>query len=210
MTKRMRRGLITALLLAGGVVIGVSLLVSRGFSARGQPTRLEAFVARRMRGLSIPSEAKNLKNPVALDEEVLRTGLSHFADHCAVCHANNGSGETPIGLNLYPKSPDMRLSDTQSLTDGELFYIIENGVRFTGMPAWGGGNPESAHDSWALVHFIRRLPKLTAAELKEMEGLNPKTIEQLREEEEMRRFLEGDEAEEKPKSVFEKSSPHKH
>jgi len=60
---------------------------------------------------------------------------AHFADHCAICHANNGSGNTEIGRNLYPKAPDMRLPQTLNLTDGELYYTIHNGIRLTGMPA---------------------------------------------------------------------------
>ena len=59
------------------------------------------------------------------------------ADHCATCQANGGSGQTEIGQNLYPKAPDMRLPRTQNLRDGEIYYIINNGVRLTGMPAWG-------------------------------------------------------------------------
>ena len=55
----------------------------------------------------------------------------------------------------------MRAANTQSLTDGELFSIIEHGIRLTGMPGWGTGTPESERDSWSLVHFIRRLPKVT-------------------------------------------------
>jgi len=54
----------------------------------------------------------------------------------------------------------MRGAETQSLSDGELFSIIEHGIRLTGMPAWGTGTPESERDSWGLVHFVRRLPKL--------------------------------------------------
>lgn len=86
----------------------------------------------------------------------------------------------------------MRLTNTQSLTDGELFSIIEHGIRLTGMPAWGNGTPEGERDSWALVHFVRRLPKLTPDEIERMESLNPKTPAQLKEEEETRRFLRGD------------------
>ena len=100
---------------------------------------------------------------------------AHFADHCAICHGNDGRGETEIGQGLYPKAPNMREDDTQKLTDGEIFYIIKNGVRFTGMPAWG--DPDSRTDdesNWKLVHFIRHLPKLTPQEIQEMERLNPK------------------------------------
>jgi hypothetical protein len=86
----------------------------------------------------------------------------------------------------------MREADTQKLTDGELFYIIKNGVRFTGMPAWG--DPESTTDdesNWKLVHFIRHLPRLTAEELEEMKSLNPKTRAEWEAEAEEARFLQG-------------------
>ena len=108
---------------------------SRGISAKATPGRIETVIARTMRLLAIPRNARDLKNPVAASPEIVAEGMAHYADHCAACHANDGSGETELGLGLYPKPPDMRLPETQSLTDGELFYIIENGVRLTGMPA---------------------------------------------------------------------------
>ena len=114
-----------------------------------------------MRRLATPRAVRTMTNPVKPTEAVLQEGLEHFADHCAVCHANNGGGDTEIGRGLYPRAPDMRAAPTQELSDGELFSIIENGVRLTGMPAWGTGTPEGERASWALVHFIRRLPKLT-------------------------------------------------
>lgn len=117
--------------------------------------------------------------------------MSHFADHCASCHGNDGSGATQIGRNLYPKAPDMRLAATQTLSDGELFYIIENGVRFTGMPAWSTGTLEGAEATWHLVRFIRHLPALTPEELREMDALNPKTPSELEEETKDREFLNG-------------------
>ena len=86
----------------------------------------------------------------------------------------------------------MRATNTQSLTDGELFSIIEHGIRLTGMPAWGNGTPEGERDSWGLVHFVRRLPTLTPEEIGRMESLNPKTPAQIRDEEETRRFLQGE------------------
>ncbi len=160
-------------LLAGGAVM-VWLLVQRGFSARDQPTAVETFVARRLRHLAVPRRARREQNPVAVTPAVLMQARAHFADHCAICHANDGSGQTKIGQNLYPKAPDMRQSDTQSLSDGELFYIIHNGIRFTGMPAWGSGIPEEDVESWKLVHFIRHLPEIGQEELQEMGQLNPK------------------------------------
>lgn len=170
----------------------LALVVSRGVSARTEPSRLEAFVARRVRHLAIPAGARSLDNPLPESEATRSEGLAHFADHCAVCHANDGSGDTVFGRGLYPPPPDLRLEATQSLSDGELFYIIEHGIRFTGMPAFGDGSDESARETWGLVQFIRHLPALSADELARMRSLNPKTPAEVQEEEAIRRFLAGE------------------
>ena len=167
------------------------LIVRRGFSARDEPSWVEKVVARRVRGLAVPARARDAKNPVSPTPEALADARGHFADHFAVCHANDGSGRTTIGQNLYPKSPDMREQDTQRLTDGELYYIIQNGIRLTGMPAWGKEGDEDDEDSWKLVHFIRQLNELTRAQLKEMQKLNPKTPAEIEEERQDEEFLRG-------------------
>jgi len=167
-------------------------IVSGGLSAHDAPSRAEEVFARAMRRWATPQAARDRTNPVPLTPDVINQALGHYADHCATCHANDGSGDTQMGRGLYPKVPDMRATDTQSLTDGELFSIIEHGIRLTGMPAWGNGTPEGARDSWGLVHFVRRLPQLTPEEIERMEALNPKTPAQFKEDEETRRFLQGD------------------
>lgn len=165
-----------------------------GFSAKAEPHALEVLMARQVRYLAIPLEHRNKVNPVPMTPEVLQEGLAHFADHCATCHANDGSGQTPIGKNVYPKAPDLRESATQNMSDGEIFWVIHHGIRFTAMPGWGEGDPEQDLDSWKLVHFIRHLPKLTADELERMKSLNPKTKHELEEEASFDRFLQGDDA----------------
>ena len=197
----MRQGriaLVIGFVLVVACGLGAAYVVRSGFSARDQPSRLEAFVARRVRSLGVPSGARDARNPIPLTSEVLAAARGHFADHCATCHANDGSGQTEIGRNLYPKAPDMRLPETQNLSDGELFYIIHNGIRLTGMPAWGGPDEQAGHvepaehadqDSWKLVHFIRHLPALTPEEIAEMEALNPKSPSELQEEQEDQKFL---------------------
>jgi mono/diheme cytochrome c family protein len=153
------------------------------FSARGVPTRLESEVALRLRHLSIPAADRARANPLPANAENLREGLEHFADHCAVCHGNSGAGDTAIGRGLYPKPPILRDARTQSLSDGELFAIIQNGIRFTGMPAFGGeGGDHDVQDSWRLVQFIRHLPKITDKELAEMQKLNPRAPAEASEE----------------------------
>jgi mono/diheme cytochrome c family protein len=126
-----------------------------------------------------------------VSDQVIAAARDHFADHCAVCHANNGSGDTEMGRGLYPKAPDMRLPATQNLSDAELFYIIENGVRMTGMPGWSTGTKAGETASWHLVHFIRHLPRLTGDGIQQMERLNPKSPDEVRQEIEEERFLQG-------------------
>jgi len=178
-------------------VIGIGALVflkvaASGFSAKAEPTAIEKFVARSARRLAAPSSLKSTQNPMPNNDEVLSDARAHWADHCASCHANNGSGDTEMGRNMYPRAPDMRKSDTQDLSDGELFFIIENGIRLTGMPAWGAGTAKSEQDSWKLVRFIRHLPQLSDDEEQEMKKMNPKTPAEMEEEKEVEEFLKGE------------------
>jgi mono/diheme cytochrome c family protein len=183
---------IVAVALVGLLVAAAASLLHDGLSARATPTKFEIIVARNVRHLAIPSNARLAQNPLLDSPEDLRDARLHFADHCAICHANDGSGQTMIGGGLYPKPPDLRLPETQSLTDGELFWIIENGVRFTGMPAFSnGGEHGGMQGSWKLVHFIRHLPHLTAAEHIEMERYNPKGPDDRAEEQQENNFLNG-------------------
>lgn len=133
-----------------------------GVSARAEPGGIETFLAGNVRNLAIGRRARALQNPIERSSDIIAAGRAHFADHCASCHANDGRGDTAMGQGLFPKPPDMRLARTQDLTDGELFYIIENGIRFTGMPGWGTGEESGESASWHLVHFIRHLPDLVS------------------------------------------------
>ena len=173
--------------------VGYQLFMT-GFSAKAKPHALEVWMARQIRHLAIPIERRNAQNPIPLSLNLIKESLAHFADHCATCHANDGSGQTPIGKNVYPKVPDLRLADTQSMSDGEIFWVIHHGIRFTAMPAWGGDDLDKDLDSWKLVHFIRHLPQLTPEELDQMKALNPKTKKDLEEEAAFGQFLQGDDA----------------
>ena len=206
----MKRGflLITAGVALLGLAFGIAIsILHDGLSAKAVPGPLETFLARNARHLAIPHNARLAENPILDSADVQREARLHFADHCAICHANDGSGDTPIGSGLYPKPPDLRLASTQNLSDGELFWIIENGVRFTGMPAFSNGENHvnnGGHagelDSWKLVHFIRHLPRLTASERLEMERYNPIGPEDRAEEQQEDEFLNGATPAGKPES----------
>jgi len=185
------------LLLAGALLVGVGIglyFITAGVSARPLPGGVETFAAHTIRGVAIAARVRGVSNPVPASDAVIKEGMEHFADHCAVCHGNDGSGETETGRGLYPRAPDMRLPATQNLSDAELFYIIENGVRLTGMPAWSTGTKQGETSSWHLVHFIRHLPKLSEEELALMEELNPRTPAELRQREDEKKFLLGGDA----------------
>ena len=156
-----------------GAGAGMWYIQRHGLSARAEPTTLETAVALRLRHLSIPADQRARTNPLPATAANVHDGMEHFADHCAICHSNTGVGDTPLARGLYPHPPVMREARTQSLTDGELFSIIQNGIRFTGMPAFGD-NGHTEEDSWKCVLFIRHLPKQTPQEIAEMEKLNPK------------------------------------
>lgn len=188
--------------------VGGLMIMSTGLSARPEPGGLETFGALTIRNLAIGRQARGLRNPVKRSPEVIAGGREHFADHCASCHANDGSGDTTMGRGLYPRAPDMRLARTQDLSDGEIFYIIENGVRLTGMPAWGTGQASGESASWMLVHFIRHLPEVSEPELQAMARLNPVPPGEVRQRILEEQFLESDT--ERPAAPSPPASPHKH
>lgn len=198
-----------------GAVVALALLFAAvlwsmlrsGFSSMDEPSAMEAFVATTMRRIAVPADLKDAKNPLPLTPELLAEGRAHFADHCAGCHGNDGKAQTSMGPRFYPKVPDMTGEATQSQSDGALFATIENGIRLTGMPAFGNGTAESAYGSWGLVHFIRHLPKITPAEIAEMEKLNPKSPEECQEA----AFLAaGDEGTPAPATSTQDTQPHQH
>ncbi|HXP87064.1 MAG TPA: c-type cytochrome [Bryobacteraceae bacterium] len=192
----MKRAPIVVIAIALALALGAAawtfrLTAANGFSARQAPTPLESALARAARHWAVPENARAAANPVPSTPQTLAEARAHWADHCAGCHANDGSGDTEVGRNLYPRAPDMRAAATQQLSDGELFFIIQNGIRLTGMPAWGSGAAHDAQDSWKLVRFIRHLPEVSPAEAQEMSKMNPKTPAELEEERAEEEFLNG-------------------
>lgn len=185
--------IVVAAAVLAAVVLGavwVRRRLSYGFSARDEPTRAEIVLAQAMRHYAVPDEVRGRTNPVALTPALLQEAGAHFADHCASCHGNDGRGQ-PSGPRFYPRVPDMTLPATQAQSDGELFATIENGIRLTGMPAWGDGSAQSAQSTWALVHFIRHLPQMTPAEVEAMKALNPKTRDEWQADADAETFLQG-------------------
>lgn len=146
------------------VAMGGALVIRHGFRASSAPSAWEVSLARTIRNLGIPRQERNQENPYGSSSDVARDGRDIFLSHCASCHGIDDSGKTPIGVNLYPRVPDLRAVATQGLTDGEIHYIIRNGVALTGMPAWGDPQTEASGTSWKLVAFIRGFRAFTKEE----------------------------------------------
>lgn len=184
-------GAVGLLFVGAGLLLLTMQTSAGGLSTQAEPTKLEAWAATRARDMAMPADAKAKRNPIPNSAEAMAEAKEHWADHCAGCHANDGSGDNTMGKKMYPPAPDMRKEQTQRLTDGELFYIIENGIRLTGMPAWSTGTEHGAEATWKLVHFIRHLPSLSPAEISAMEKMNPKSPADLEEEKQEEEFLKG-------------------
>lgn len=164
-SRRVFFGLLVAPLVLAGLCF--ALLILRGFRATSTPSKLETVVARGLRDSAIPRHQRYEKNPYTGDSQALQEGRQVFFQQCAACHGIEGSGRTQIGSHEYPRVPDLRASSTQSLTDGEIRYIIENGVQLSGMPALGGPHRISGPESWKLTLFVRSLGHLSDAELRQ-------------------------------------------
>lgn len=180
--------LVMVLLAVAGCALYAVHMMHNGFSTRTAPSSAEARMAITMRDASVPGRYKEMKSPVAVTPEALHEGMAHYADHCAVCHSNNGSGESMLGKMMYPRPPNLAGEETQSMSDGEIYYPIQYGIRLSGMPAFG--EPiDNDQETWKLVAFIRHLPKLTPEEEQEMEHQNPKGPDEWQEEKEENKFL---------------------
>src|ERR1700721_4196470 len=131
-----------ALRFVGTLCAGV--LKWRGLRAPSTPAAFETVAARSIRDFAIPGAERHRKNPDTNDWTAIQQGREDFLARCASCHGVDARGRTPIGANVYPRGPDLHSDATQNLTDGEIHYIIENGIQLTGMPAMPRAHRESA------------------------------------------------------------------
>ena len=110
----------------------------------------------RMRSIRV--HAAGLQPPAGLDDpQTILMGADHFAAHCAVCHGAPGVPKGDIALGLYPAPPDLAQAAAR-YSPGELFWILKNGIKMSGMPAWSDHSDE---ELWSAVAFIEKLPGMT-------------------------------------------------
>jgi predicted CXXCH cytochrome family protein len=141
---------LSVLVLAGAFY----MLVLPGLSvARKEPSQLETQMASWLLRNSVPASASAMVNPLKGDAAAITAGSDQFRQKCEVCHGYDGGGKTEIGSGTFPRPPALRVA-VVSLTDGEIFYHIRNGIRNTAMPAWN--MPDN--QVWQIVSYVRNLP----------------------------------------------------
>jgi mono/diheme cytochrome c family protein len=144
-----------------GVISAMLSALLPGCTADKQPSREEANLANAAKDVAIPLEAGKMKNPLPDTDEVVSQGQEVFLGSCAECHGADARGDTDIGRNMAPPAMDLSSRHVQHWSDAELFWIIQNGVRLTGMPSWRSSISEN--DTWKLTRFIHNLPRPEAA-----------------------------------------------
>jgi len=147
----------------GALCTGIALTAGLvDFSASKPPGRLEERVASFALNRSIERRAPKVANPLARSPAAVAAGLALFRTHCVACHGAPGVDPTEAGASLNPPAPGLTLARVQARSDGELKWVVANGVRMTGMPAFGASRSEE--EVWQLVAALRRLPQLSPDE----------------------------------------------
>ena len=146
------------------LILALALVLATGswnIAASSAPSKFESRVALFAATRSIQKRAPSRTNPFA-GPDTLRSGLAHYKENCVMCHGAPGVPEAELGMGLNPPAPDLTLPQIQKMTDGQLFWVVQNGIRMTGMPAFGPTH--SQEQLWKIVAFVRHLPEITAAE----------------------------------------------
>jgi mono/diheme cytochrome c family protein len=141
-----------------GAMLGALLT---GCTANKPPSDGETSLANAAKDVTIPLEAGKMKNPLPETHEVVSQGQEVFLGSCAQCHGANARGDADLGRSMNPPAMDLSSTHVQHWSDAELFWIIQNGVRLTGMPSWKSSI--SDNDTWKLARFIHKLPAASAS-----------------------------------------------
>jgi len=153
---RTKSALVSVFSLASIALVGAALAVSVDVSALPDPGRFETFAANEAKNWLVyrESRAATLKEP-QITLEAADNAQNIFGSECANCHGNDGRTPTDMGRGLYPRAPDLGSEEVQHWSDRELFWIIRNGIRLSGMPAFG--KQLTDQETWSLVHYVKSL-----------------------------------------------------
>ncbi len=148
----------------GGVLLLVAIAVAAvsqfTLSALPEPGRTETLLATKAKHYLVRRSTREGIPPVPGDRQVgIKEGDRLFGTECGACHGASGHNPTDAGRWMYPRAADLTSRDVQAYSDQEVFWIIKNGIRLSGMPAFG--RVESEEHIWNLVFYVRALPKAT-------------------------------------------------
>ncbi len=110
---------------------------------------------------SISSRASSIKAPKTTGAAQVDSGFRSYREMCAVCHTPPGGKDSPIAQGLNPEAPGLAES-AEHMSSAELFWVIKNGIRMTGMPAWGPTHKDG--EIWDIVAFLKKLPGMKKAQ----------------------------------------------
>lgn len=160
--RRGRPGLLTGIVvgvvgvvLLGGLVVGPWVLAKRG------DLPLERIYGDFAVSMASRIGGGDRQNPATSDRRALIAGREAYTGSCGVCHGATGDGRGLFGTSSYPNATDLRSHDAIEKSDAQLFWIIQNGLNFTGMP--GFRDQYSDQDIWSLVTYIRALQEPSRA-----------------------------------------------
>ena len=138
-------------------VIALVALSMFTLSALPEPGRTETFLATQAKHYVVRRSSHRDVPPALGERQVsVKEGERLFGTECGACHGNSGHNPTDAGRWMYPRAADLTSPDSQSYFDRELFWIVKNGIRLSGMPAFG--KVESDEHIWDLVFYVRSLP----------------------------------------------------
>lgn len=131
-------------------------IVSFDISAVQNPGAMETSIAATMRGWYIGREARDIPAPIlANNASSVSQGEGMYGMECAQCHGKSGHEPMPIGKSMYPRVPSLSSSTVQQMSDKELFWVIKNGVRLSGMPGFAKINSDL--EIWQIAFYVHSL-----------------------------------------------------
>lgn len=166
----MKSFVVAVLIILGCVLSGGAAFVLSGVynvAADVPHWRVTFLLLEAVRERSIAVHSEGIEVPPLNSEGLVTTGFPHFHDTCRLCHGAPGYQREEFAEGLYPKPPLLSSHEVQRENeDRELYWIVKNGLKMTGMPSFG--KTHSEEQLWGMVAFLRRLPSLDPQTYKQM------------------------------------------
>lgn len=164
-----RASVIIALTIFATLAVVSGVLARNGLAAVGEPlTAAEDQVLYMARKAVVALAAHDARNPLSNQPNVWQSVAGEYLEHCAICHGRAGRGDATLEAQFFPAPPDLTQRSTQQLSDGELYHVIANGIRFTAMPGWSATH--GSDELWRYVAFVRQLPHLNEEAISDAAG----------------------------------------